>query len=110
MPLYEYFCKKCDHEFEELQKMTDKPVKKCPNCGANQAQKKVSLSGFQLKGSGWYADGYAKKEGKKTESEGPNSGKSDKPGKDKSDKSEKSAAPSEKSSPKTDSGTKNLAA
>lgn len=105
MPLYEYFCKKCHHEFEELQKITDKPVKKCPSCGANQAQKKVSLSGFQLKGSGWYADGYTKTDGKKAKSEGSDSGKSDK-----SDKSDKSPAPSEKSSPKTDSGTKNLAA
>lgn len=74
--------------------MTDKPVKKCPSCGANQAQKKVSLSGFQLKGSGWYADGYAKTDGKKTKSEGADSGKSDK----------------NKPSPKTDSTTKNKAA
>lgn len=101
MPLYEYCCKKCDHEFEELQKITDKPIKKCPKCGANQAQKKVSLSGFQLKGSGWYADGYSKTDNKKGKKES---------GSGKSDKSDTSPAPSEKSSPKTDSGTKNMAA
>jgi putative FmdB family regulatory protein len=105
MPLYEYFCKKCHHEFEELQKMTDKPVKKCPHCGANQAQKKVSLSGFQLKGSGWYADGYAKTDGKKAPSEGSDSGKSDK-----SDKSDKPSTKSEKSPTKSDITTKNIAA
>lgn len=61
MPLYEYLCTACDHHFEEMQKFSDKPIRKCPACGKNKVEKKISLAGFQLKGAGWYKDGYAKK-------------------------------------------------
>lgn len=60
MPIYEYVCSACQHEFELIQNMGEAAIKKCPHCGKNRAQKKVSRSGFQLKGSGWYADGYSK--------------------------------------------------
>ena len=33
MPTYIYECKACEHSFEEFQKMTDEPLKKCPECG-----------------------------------------------------------------------------
>jgi len=33
MPTYEYECRKCAHRFEKFQKMTDEPVKTCPQCG-----------------------------------------------------------------------------
>lgn len=34
MPLYDYSCQKCSHEIrDEFQKMSDKPLKKCPACG-----------------------------------------------------------------------------
>jgi putative FmdB family regulatory protein len=32
MPIYSYRCTKCDHRFEELQMLTDKPLSKCPEC------------------------------------------------------------------------------
>ena len=32
MPTYEYVCDACDHEFEELQSFSDKPLTKCPKC------------------------------------------------------------------------------
>lgn len=66
MPIYEYTCLACEHKFELLQGIKDAPVKKCPACGKNRAQKKMSLAGFQLKGSGWYADGYSKEKPKAT--------------------------------------------
>lgn len=58
MPIYEYQCQKCKKIHEVSQKMADKPLTKCPDC-KGKVQKLMSLSGFQLKGGGWYKDGYS---------------------------------------------------
>ena len=60
MPLYEYQCKKCKHLFEQIQKFSDKPVKKCPKCGG-PLEKLISTSSVQFKGSGWYVSDYGRK-------------------------------------------------
>lgn len=60
MPLYEYQCKKCRHRFEKIQKFSDKPVKKCPECGG-PVEQVISAPAVQFKGSGWYVTDYAKK-------------------------------------------------
>jgi putative FmdB family regulatory protein len=67
MPIYEYVCKNCSKEFELIQKISDPPAKKCPDCG-KKIEKKLSLSSFQLKGTGWYATDFAGK-GKEQKSE-----------------------------------------
>lgn len=54
MPFYEYQCAKCGHEEEVLQKVSDKPLKKCPACGKMSMKKMVSAAAFRLKGGGWY--------------------------------------------------------
>jgi len=54
MPFYEYQCAKCGHEEEVLQKISDKPLKKCSACGKSTMKKKVSAAAFRLKGGGWY--------------------------------------------------------
>ena len=54
MPFYEYQCKACGAQVEALQKITDAPLKKCPECGKNQLQKLVSAPVFRLAGGGWY--------------------------------------------------------
>jgi putative FmdB family regulatory protein len=54
MPIYEYKCSACDHELERLQKMSDEPLKDCPECGKPNLVKMISAAGFRLKGSGWY--------------------------------------------------------
>lgn len=58
MPVYEYECKKCDKVFEVQQKMNDAPLSGCPEC-LSPVKKLISLNSFQLKGGGWYADGYS---------------------------------------------------
>jgi len=63
MPIYEYKCVKCEHEFEVMQKMSDDPVKKCEKCDGT-VEKLISQSSFALKGNGWYATDYANKEKK----------------------------------------------
>jgi len=71
MPIYEYQCKKCNHQFEQLQKVTDKPLAICPQCGKNALIKIISQTSFQLKGTGWYVTDFKDKkketENKKTE-------------------------------------------
>lgn len=58
MPIYEYECKACENVFEVQQRMTDEPLKICPDC-QGEVKKLVSVSSFQLKGGGWYSDGYS---------------------------------------------------
>ena len=78
MPIYEYECSKCQTHFEVMQKMTDKPLKKCRECGG-RLEKQWSPTSFQLKGSGWYATDYAgKKAEAKEESKKPDAEESKK--------------------------------
>lgn len=60
MPIYEYSCQKCQARVEVMQKITDKPLKRCQSCGG-KLEKEWSTSSFQLKGSGWYVTDYAAK-------------------------------------------------
>jgi len=66
MPIYEYQCSVCEHEFETIQKFSDPPVTDCPKCDREgSVAKKLSVSAFILGGGGWYNDGYSgKKNGK----------------------------------------------
>lgn len=94
MPIYEYACAACGHQFEEWQKMSDKPIRTCPKCKAKKVEKMISATTFTLKGGGWYSDLYG----------------SAKPGaKDSSSSSSSSDASSSKkeskSEPKSDSGS-----
>jgi putative FmdB family regulatory protein len=59
MPIYEYACAACGHQFEEWQKMSDKPVRTCPKCKARKVERLISQTSFKLKGGGWYSDLYA---------------------------------------------------
>jgi putative FmdB family regulatory protein len=54
MPIYEYQCKACGHELEAIQKISEEPLKFCPECGQPELNKLVSAAGFRLKGGGWY--------------------------------------------------------
>jgi putative FmdB family regulatory protein len=82
VPIYEYECKKCKRHFEYLEKMSDRPRKKCERCGG-ALERKISPAGFVLKGTGWYKTDYAQKP----------SGGDDKPA---SEKSESKPKPSDK--------------
>lgn len=54
MPIYEYACQKCGHQLDALQKISDPPLRKCPECGALRLKRLVSAPQFRLKGTGWY--------------------------------------------------------
>ena len=66
MPIYEYGCTKCGVVEEVIQKVSDKPLRKCMHC-SGKVQKLISQSTFHLKGSGWYVTDYAKQSGSKPE-------------------------------------------
>jgi putative FmdB family regulatory protein len=68
MPIYEYGCPDCGHQFDALQKFSDDPIRECPSCKALNVKKKISATSFVLKGSGWYKDHYGLKSGGGSES------------------------------------------
>ena len=59
MPTYVYACDSCGHEFEREQRITEKPIKKCPSCGKLKARRMIGGGGFILKGGGWESDLYS---------------------------------------------------
>jgi putative FmdB family regulatory protein len=112
MPIYEYECQKCG-TFEATQKITDKPLGKCPTC-KGKVKKLISNTSFQLKGTGWYITDYARKD--KGVEKGENGAKSSTESKESKDtkseakteskaesKTESSSGKSEKSSPASSS-------
>lgn len=61
MPIYEYQCTACGHHLDIMQKITEEPIKTCPNCNKETLRKLISAAGFQLKGTGWYATDFRNK-------------------------------------------------
>ncbi len=100
MPLYEYECQKCHHRFERIVKFSDRPMKKCPDCGG-PVEQTITAPAVQFKGSGWYVTDYPKKApaASSSSSSSGDSGSKAEPGAKKEEKS-KAEAPS--TSKKTD--------
>jgi putative FmdB family regulatory protein len=100
VPLYEYQCKKCKHKFEKIQKFSDRPIRKCPECGG-LLEKVQHAPNVQFKGSGWYVTDYGGKSDKSKSDDASEKGSE----KDKSEKasSEKSSSEKKDSAAKEDS-------
>ncbi len=79
MPIYEYQCDNCQHQFEKLQRMSDAVLTNCPECELDTLRKLISATGFQLKGEGWYVTDF--KGGKK-----PDAASKTEPAKNKTEK------------------------
>ena len=108
MPVYEYVCEKCKHEFEAEQRISDDPIRTCPKCRARKVKRLISRTSFVLKGSGWYSDLYssggAKKDGDKPAESGDKAAASDSKADTKSEKSDtKSETKSESKPAKSES-------
>lgn len=54
MPVYEYRCKNCGHDFEVTQSMSDDALTECPACNEPQLRKVFQPVGIAFKGSGFY--------------------------------------------------------
>ncbi len=75
MPIYEYQCDSCEHKFEAMQRLSEDPLKDCPQCGKAELRKLISAAAFVLKGTGWYETDFKDKKkdketGKDNESDG----------------------------------------
>jgi len=107
MPLREYQCDTCGHRFEVIQKMSDPPLEVCPKCG-EVLRKLQAAPAFHLKGSGWYATDYAKKDQSSAKSEDESKGatksSADKDNKDKGETKTDGAKSSESSDAAATSG------
>jgi putative FmdB family regulatory protein len=77
MPFYEYECSACGQHAEVLRKVSDPPLRKCPNCGKSALKRLISAPVFRLKGSGWYeTDFKTDKDNKRNLAGGDDSGDS----------------------------------
>ena len=105
MPIYEYQCQKCG-TFEATQRITDKPLAKCPTC-KGKIKKLISNTSFQLKGTGWYVTDYARK-GQNGDAKSGNGSKSSSESKSESSSTskDKSSVESKSESKKTESSSK----
>lgn len=66
MPTYEYQCDACNHNFDEFQSMSEKPLKKCPKCGKPKLRRVFGTGAAILfKGSGFYETDYRSESYKK---------------------------------------------
>ena len=101
MPIYEYECRKCKAHTEAFQKVSDKPLTKCPKCGG-RLEKLISSPAIQFKGSGWYVTDYAGKATK--ESDTSSETKTEKTDKKAAKESSPAKKTSEKASPPKTSG------
>jgi putative FmdB family regulatory protein len=90
VPLYEYRCKDCGHQFEKIQSFSAPEETECPNCHG-PIERLISAPAIQFKGSGWYVNDYAGKS--KSDSMKASSDGDGKAGESKSEKK-----PAEKSS------------
>jgi putative FmdB family regulatory protein len=81
MPTYEYVCTNCQNQWEEIQKISEDPIKVCPKCSESTAKRQISGGSFILKGGGWYADLYSSssnsKKSEKSEGASPGSSSSE---------------------------------
>ncbi len=54
MPTYSYKCEECQHEFDAFQKISEEPIKECPECTDGKLNKVFkSAPNFSLSGGGW---------------------------------------------------------
>ena len=55
MPIYDYRCNTCGHEFELFQSMSEGVKKKCPECNKLKLERLIGTgSALIFKGSGFY--------------------------------------------------------
>jgi putative FmdB family regulatory protein len=54
MPIHEYACRSCRHEFETLVRSSDTPS--CASCGSTELEKKLSVFATQASAAGSAAE------------------------------------------------------
>ena len=95
MPFYEYQCAACGHHHEELQRVTDRPLRKCPACSRTTLKRLVSAPVFRLKGGGWYETDFKHEKEEKRNLAGEKEPPAEKPKEDKAKDDKPDAKPAE---------------
>ena len=102
MPTYDYECDACGHTMELFQRISEDPLKKCPECKKNKLRRLFGTgAAIVFKGSGFYETDYRSESYKKGEKKAKESKKDTSAGGGKGDKK----ADSSKSSAKSDSSS-----
>src|SRR6266446_7620244 len=104
MPIYEYRCLDCGHQFELMQKFSDPPAETCTSCSGT-VTKLISRSAFHLKGSGWYMTDYGKNGSNKTSGSSEETKSTSEETKSTSNESKESKSSGESSSSSSDSSS-----
>lgn len=111
MPIYEYRCGGCGHRLEALQKLSEDPLKECPECREEALKRLVSAPAFRLKGGGWYeTDFKTDKEKKRNLADKPESKDGKATEKEKTGSEAGKASPSKESAPKESASSSGTAA
>jgi putative FmdB family regulatory protein len=102
VPIYEYQCEHCEHKMEAIQKISDAPLKACPECEQETLRKLVSAAAFKLTGAGWYETDFKHDKSKVKEDKKPSKGDGDKTKTTKETKSKEAGKTGGNSESKTD--------
>lgn len=113
MPTYDYECLECKHTFELFQMMSAKPIKKCPECGKDNAKRLIGAGmGIIFKGTGFYETDYKRKQSNSLDNRSAQKNNSstdkkqgteeNKPGNLNADSAQKKLQPEEKSNKASD--------
>jgi putative FmdB family regulatory protein len=54
MPIYEFVCESCTHEFEKIVSFSAAIAPTCPVCEGDSVKRLMSKPAIHFKGSGWY--------------------------------------------------------
>jgi putative FmdB family regulatory protein len=93
MPTYGYRCGSCGHQFEIVQRISDEPLKACPEC-QGKLTKILYPVGISFKGSGFYTTDY-KDSGKSSDGSSSNGSAPSKEGSSESKPESKSESKSD---------------
>lgn len=102
MPIYEFACQDCGHQFEKIQSFSDSSTPACPNCQGLHVQRRMSAPAIHFKGSGWYITD--SKKAAKGSATGPTAGGEEGKGDGKGESKGDGAKSDAKSEAKSDAG------
>ena len=68
MPIYEYLCRDCNDFFEVMQKMSDRPLRKCKKCSSGYSKTSGKSSGKSGSGNSNSKSGSKSKKDTKSDS------------------------------------------
>ena len=78
MPTYDYQCRGCGHQFEELQSFSEPALTKCPACKKNKLERLFGGGGAIIfKGTGFYETDYRRAADAKADKKDGKDGKGD---------------------------------